>query len=75
MRTAIRMGEVKTARVTNTQSEAIGDMVDRGQADSESEAHRMFLDAGMAEYGYRAEGTTGDTRLKRLTAELARVFG
>jgi len=58
------MAERKSTRLERHQLDAIEDMAERGVADNESEAHRMFLNAGMAEFGYKNGGHT-DTLLKR----------
>jgi len=46
------------------QRDVIKDMDERDIADNQSEAHRMLLNAGMDEYGYKNGGHT-DTLLKR----------
>jgi len=57
------MAERKSVRLEKQQLDAIEDMVDRGIADNESEAHRMCLNAGKREFGYK-NGHYTDTRLK-----------
>jgi hypothetical protein len=61
------MAQVKSARFTKEQEQAIEDMVERGMADNESEAHRMFVNSGMREYGYQNGGYT-NTALKGFVA-------
>jgi len=46
------MAERKSVRLEKQQLDAIKDMVERGIADNESEAHRMCLNAGKREFGY-----------------------
>jgi hypothetical protein len=67
------MAETKSARFSKAQTEAIEDMVEQGKADNQSEAHRMFVNAGMREYGYVNGGYT-DTVLKQATHEAAKWF-
>jgi len=67
------MGKPKSVRFNKHQEQALDDMVERGRADSETEAHRMLINAGMRKFGYRAGGN-GDTQLKWLAGELARLF-
>jgi hypothetical protein len=67
------MAQVKSARFTKEQEQAIEDMVEREQADNESEAHRMLVNAGMREYGYQ-NGQHSDTALKSTVQVLANVF-
>ncbi|MFB6198175.1 MAG: hypothetical protein ABEI52_07905 [Halobacteriaceae archaeon] len=64
------MAQQKNTRLEKHQIDAIKDMVERGVADNESEAHRMFLSAGMREYGYE-NGEYGDTALKGFVAQAA----
>lgn len=67
------MSTPRSVRVTNEHESCIEDMVDRGIADSGSEAHRLLLNEGMRQYGYAA-GECRDTRLKWLCREFARAF-
>jgi hypothetical protein len=67
------MAQVKSARFTREQEQAIEDMVEREKADNESEAHRMLVNAGMREYGYE-NGQHSDTALKAAVKELASLF-
>jgi len=67
------MAETKSARFSREQTEAIEDMVDKGLADNQSEAHRMLVNAGMHEYGY-SNGGYSETALKRICGELAKAF-
>lgn len=67
------MAKTKSARFTAAQIEAVEDMVEKGKADNESEAHRMFVNAGMREYGY-VNGDYSDTTLKQATHEMAKLF-
>jgi len=67
------MAETKSARFSREQTEAIEDMVEKGLADNQSEAHRMLVNAGMHEYGY-ANGGYSETALKRICGELAKAF-
>jgi len=67
------MGEPKTVRFDANQEDALQDLVERGKAPNESEAHRMLINAGMAQYGYSA-GQNGNTTLKWMSKELARLF-
>jgi hypothetical protein len=60
------MAQQKNTRLERHQLQAIEDMVDRGIADNESEAHRMLLNAGKREYGYKNGGYT-DTMLRLAT--------
>ena len=64
------MAQVKSARFTKEQEEAIEDMVERGMADNESEAHRMLVNSGMREYGYQ-NGSYADTALKSFVTRAA----
>jgi len=58
-----RMAEVKSARLTRPQLDAIEEMVDEGRADNASEALRVAVDSGLVEMGYRgaAASDTDDT--------------
>jgi len=67
------MAKQKNTRLEKHQLEAISDMVDRGLADNESEAHRMLLNEGKRAYGYK-NGSYSDTALKRICGELAKAF-
>lgn len=67
------MGKPKSVRFNQQQERALDDMVERGEADSQTEAHRMLVNAGMRQFGYRASGN-GDTQLKWLAKEMARLF-
>ena len=67
------MAETKGARLTRRQIDAIDDMVERGVADNESEALRSLVDEGMRVHGYRA-GRNGNTKLKTMSKELAKLF-
>jgi len=67
------MGKTKSVRFNPAQERALEDMIERGKASSETEAHRMLLNAGMQQFGYRVTGN-GDTQLKWLAGELARLF-
>lgn len=67
------MSESKGHYFKTEQLDAVEDMVEWGDAASEGEAVDQFLNEGMRQYGYRV-GTNGDTWLKRLAGELARLF-
>jgi hypothetical protein len=67
------MGESKGHYFKTEQLEAVEDMVERNDAASEGEAVDLFVNEGMRQYGYRVGGN-GDTWLKRLAGELARLF-
>jgi hypothetical protein len=67
------MAKQKNTRLEKHQLEAISDMVDRGLADNESEAHRMLLNEGKRAYGYK-NGGYSDTALKQACGKLARAF-
>lgn len=67
------MGKPKSVRFNPAQKRALEDMIERGEASSETEAHRMLLNAGMQQFGYRVTGN-GDTRLKWLAGEMARLL-
>jgi hypothetical protein len=67
------MAEHKSIRLETHQIDAIEDMVDRGEADNQSEALRRLLNSGMAQYGYRA-GKNGNTTLKTFTHRLMWAF-
>ena len=67
------MGKPKSVRFNQQQLDALEELKERGKADSETEAHRMLLNAGMQRYGFTIAGN-GDTWLKRLAGELARLF-
>ncbi len=67
------MGESKGHYFKSEQLQAISDMVAEGRAASEGEAVDLFVNEGMRQYGYRVGGN-GDTWLKRLAGELARLF-
>jgi len=58
------MAELKSTRLEKQQLDAIEDMDERGLADNESEAHRMLLNAGMHEYGYK-NGDYTETALQQ----------
>jgi hypothetical protein len=60
------MAERKSVRLEKQQLDVISDMDERDIADNESEAHRMLLNAGKREYGYR-NGEYTDTALKSFT--------
>jgi len=47
------MAEVKSARLTRPQLDAIEAMVEDGTADNASEALRVAVDSGLVEMGYR----------------------
>lgn len=64
------MAQVKSVRLSKQQEQAIQDMVERGTADNESEAHRMLVNSGMREYGYQ-NGGYADTMLKGLVSQAA----
>ncbi len=68
------MGKPYSIRFNPSQEEAIEDLQDRGKAESDSQAHRLLVNAGMQQYGYRVDGAHGNTWLKRLAGELARLF-
>ena len=69
------MAQQKNTRLEKHQLDAIADMVDRGLADNESEAHRMLLNAGKEEFGYKnGQTVTTDTALNRLTQKFGYVF-
>lgn len=68
------MAQVKSARFTKEQEEAMEDMVERGMADNSSEAHRMLVNAGMREYGYE-NGEYTDTFLKLAVNRIGWLFG
>jgi hypothetical protein len=61
------MAERVSVQLEQHQREAISDMVDRGIADNESEAHRMCLNAGKREFGYKNGHYTETSLLSWLT--------
>jgi len=67
------MAETKSARFTKEQADAIEDMAESGKADNQSEAHRMFVNAGMRAYGYK-NGSYSDTVLKTVCGEMSKLF-
>jgi len=67
------MAERKSVRLEKHQLDAIEDMVERGIADNESEAHRMCLNAGKREFGYE-NGHYTDTTLKRTVYTVASLL-
>lgn len=67
------MAERKSIRLQNDHLDAMQDMVDQNKADNRSEAHRMFLQAGMYEYGYR-NGEFKDTPLRLFIQQLSYFF-
>lgn len=67
------MAETRGARFNREQVQAIEDMVDKGIADNQSEAHRMLVNAGMHEYGY-TNGGYSETALKTVCGEMAKLF-
>lgn len=67
------MSRPHTVRFNPSQREAIEDLVDKGKAENESQAHRMLVNAGMEAYGFTPRGAT-DTRLRVMAGELAKLF-
>jgi len=67
------MGEVLKTRAEREQHQVVEDMIDRGIADSESEALRRLIDAGAREYGYSA-ASYRDTGLRRVTRRVGWGF-
>jgi len=67
------MAELKSVRLEKQQLDAIEDMDTSDIADNESEAHRMLLNAGMHEYGYR-NGDYTDTTLRDINQEITRLL-
>lgn len=67
------MGKSYSVRLPQRQEEVIEDMQDRGDADSDTEALRELIDAGMAQYGYRGR-QKAETPLKQATSRFAWVF-
>jgi len=66
------MGERKSLRFETQQLDAATDMVETGQADDQSKAIRKFIDEGMRQYGYTANGTE-HTQLRWMAKELAKL--
>lgn len=66
------MAETKSARFSKEQIDAIEDMVEQGRADNQSEAHRMFVNAGMREYGY-VNGGMKETKLRWAVRETSKL--
>jgi len=66
------MAETKSARFSKEQVTAIEDMVEQGKADNQSEAHRMFVNAGMREYGY-VNGALKETKLRWEVRETSKL--
>jgi Arc/MetJ-type ribon-helix-helix transcriptional regulator len=66
------MAETKSARFSKEQVTAIEDMVEQGKADNQSEAHRMFVNAGMREYGY-VGGALKETKLRWAVRETSKL--
>lgn len=71
------MAKPVSVRIENEQKHAIEDMVEDGAANTESEALRLALRAGLTERGYLNgyAAATPDTSLRALCRELARVCG
>lgn len=67
------MGEHRSLRLDKDQRDAIDDMVDRGRADTKTEAAKKFLNVGMQKYGYTPAGDS-NTTLRTMAAEFARLF-
>jgi len=67
------MAEHKTIRLEKHQIEAIEDMVDRGEADTQTEAHRILLNAGKREFGYK-HGGCSETRLRSTLRKARNAF-
>jgi len=67
------MAERKSVHLEQHQLEAIEDMVNRGLADNESEAHRILLNEGKRGYGYK-NGSYSDTVLKSVCGEMSKLF-
>jgi len=67
------MGDKYTVRLPTRHEEAVEDMQERNDADSDSEALRELLDAGMAQYGYVGR-TNGETALKTYVSRFAWAF-
>lgn len=71
------MAERRSVHLEKRQREAIQDLVERGVADNASEAHRLFVNAGMQEYGY-VNGDRREDTLSGVARELGKwlaVFG
>jgi len=67
------MAERKSVRLTKEQLSVIEDMDGSDLADNESEAHRMLLNAGMKEYGYR-NGQYRQTALRELLGGVGKLL-
>ena len=67
------MAERTSVHLEQHQLDVIEDMAEEGKADNESEALRMFLNAGMREYGYR-NGESNQTVLRTVIHEMAKLF-
>lgn len=57
------MAQRTSVQLTNEQLEAADDLDGRGVADNRSEAIRMFVNAGMREYGYENGERKEESRL------------
>jgi len=68
------MGKHTTIRLENQQIQAAELMEKTGDADTQSEAIRQFINTGMAEMGYGNGKPPESTTLQRLTRESARAL-
>jgi hypothetical protein len=68
------MGKRTTIRLETRQIRAAERMEESGDADSQSEALRQLVNAGMEELGYGNGETPHTTTLQRLTRESARAL-
>lgn len=64
------MAELKSIRLEKHQIDAIEDMEERGDADTQTEAHKRLLNAGLREFGY-FNGEYTDTALKSIVGQLS----
>lgn len=67
------MAERKSIRLEKQHLDTFERMVEDEKADNQSEAHRMLLNAGMREYGYRG-GESSNTVLRSTIYKLAWLF-
>lgn len=67
------MAKQVNTRLERRQIDGIEEMVDAGMADNQSEAHRMALDAGLADHGC-ANGHSRTTWLQLFSSEMSKVL-
>lgn len=68
------MAQRRSTRLEKQHLDAMEDMVERGLADNESEAHRMLLTDGMRQYGYKNGGLETDSGLANAFGTVGWIF-